>query len=478
MIKRMKSIILFIILTILGFQITGQDQNSHSEMKGPFHTPQEVTKKCLECHNEVGDEILKTQHWTWLGEEKIKRGNKEYRIGKRNLINSFCVSVASNWPRCTSCHIGYGWKDGTFDFTIKENIDCLVCHDQTGTYKKYPTLAGYPLYNKVESKTIKPEKLVFNTGFVKIAQNVGKPTRQNCGVCHFYGGGGDGVKHGDLDSSLIKPSPELDFHMGELDFSCTECHKSEKHKISGALHSSMATNSNHFGCTDCHDDEKLHKIKKIDDHTDSVACQTCHIPEFARMLPTKTWWDWSTAGKDKGVKLDEFGKPLYDKKKGDFKWEKNVIPKYNWFNGRASYYFIGDKITDLNQILSLNKLEGSIKDSKAKIMPFKVMRGRQMVDTKKMVLAIPHLFGKSGFWESWDWTSAIISGMKSVGLDFSGSMGWVETKMYWPINHMVAPKKYALKCGNCHGSKGRMDWQALGYSQGDPRKHGGRFNTL
>ncbi len=469
------SFIISIALTIFCFQLWGEAQNLHSEITGPFHTPQEVTKKCLECHEEIGDEILKTQHWNWLGEKVIKRGNKEIRVGKKNLINSFCVSIASNWPRCTSCHIGYGWKDNTFDFNIKENIDCLVCHDRTGTYQKNPTYAGYPVY-KEESKTLKSEKKIFyKVNFVKIAQNVGKPTRENCGACHFYGGGGDGVKHGDMDSSLIKPTAELDFHMGELDFSCTQCHKTDNHKINGALHSSMATNSNHFGCTDCHNEEKIHRIKKNDEHAKSIACQTCHIPQFARKLPTKTWWDWSTAGKDQEVKMDHHGKPLYDKKKGDFKWEKNVVPKYYWFNGQATYYFIGDKIKDLSKVLSLNKLEGSIKDPLAKIMPFKVMRGRQMADKKNLVLAIPQLFGKGGFWETWEWTSAITSGMKAAGLEFSGLIGWVETEMYWPINHMVAPKKYALKCANCHGSKGRMDWEALGYTKGDPKKNGGRF---
>jgi hypothetical protein len=32
-------------------------------------------------------------------------------------------------------------------------------------------------------------------------------------------------------------------------------------------------------------------------HTSKLACQTCHIPEFARGgIATKMSWDWSTAG--------------------------------------------------------------------------------------------------------------------------------------------------------------------------------------
>jgi hypothetical protein len=34
---------------------------------------------------------------------------------------------------------------------------------------------------------------------------------------------------------------------------------------------------------------------------------------------------------------------------------------------------------------------------------------------------------------------------------------------------MVVPKEKALRCADCHGAKGRLDWKALGYA-GDPRK--------
>ena len=48
---------------------------------------------------------------------------------------------------------------------------------------------------------------------VSVAQGVGMPSRANCGACHFTGGGGDAVKHGDMDTSLKAPSFELDVHM-------------------------------------------------------------------------------------------------------------------------------------------------------------------------------------------------------------------------------------------------------------------------
>jgi hypothetical protein len=90
-------------------------------------------------------------------------------------------------------------------------VDCLVCHEQTGTYKKFPTMAGYPVTNATmfEGKTefLPPD-------YNAVAQSVGRPGRTNCGTCHFYGGGGDAVKHGDLDSSMAMPNKQLDVHMG------------------------------------------------------------------------------------------------------------------------------------------------------------------------------------------------------------------------------------------------------------------------
>jgi hypothetical protein len=45
---------------------------------------------------------------------------------------------------CAQCHAGYGWKDETFDFSDETNIDCLVCHETTGTYYKTPNSEGSP----------------------------------------------------------------------------------------------------------------------------------------------------------------------------------------------------------------------------------------------------------------------------------------------------------------------------------------------
>jgi octaheme c-type cytochrome (tetrathionate reductase family) len=261
--------------------------------------------------------------------------------------------------------------------------------------------------------------------------------------------------------------------MGELGFSCSDCHAGENHRILGASHGSMASGANHISCLDCHS-ETPHRKKIINDHISSVACETCHIPSFARAEPTLTWWDWSTAGQDLDKGTDEFGKPLYDKKKGDFLWENNVIPAYRWYNGKADYYQSGDRIDPENYV-EINRLSGSIYDKNAKIAPFKLMRGKQIYDSKHRYLITPKMFGEGGYWSDFDWNKASELGMAVRNLDYSGEYAFIETKMYWPINHMVAPAKNSLKCTDCHSrsESRRLNWQELGY-KGDPMTIGGR----
>jgi len=40
--------------------------------------------------------------------------------------------------------------------------------------------------------------------------------------------------------------------------------------------------------------------------------------------------------------------------------------------------------------------------------------------------------------------------MKRLGLPYSGEYGFIQTVMYWPLNHMVAPKDKSVSCAECH----------------------------
>lgn len=441
-----------LLLAALLFALPAAAAVDHRErIHGPVSSGEEITRQCLECHGQDAAEVMKTTHWTWSAVQKIN-GKKTIDRGKKNAINNFCVSVNANEPRCTSCHVGYGWKDASFDFSDPTKVDCLVCHDTTGTYKKEPTGAGQPAEGV---------DLLF------VAQQVGSPSRVTCGACHFFGGGGDAVKHGDLDSSMEFPDREVDVHMAAdgNNFQCQECHTTTDHKISGRAMVVSPGGEDHIGCDNCHTAEP-HRESVLNRHFAAVACQTCHIPEFAREIPTKTSWDWSTAGEDRVIAKDQYGKPTYDKKKGDFTWGKNIVPTYRWYNGHAGAYLLGDKM-DPAKVTELSYPEGDIKDKTAKIYPFKVHTGKQIYDKDHNYFITPQVFGKEGYWKTFDWQRAATSGMQASGLQYSGNHGFAPTAMYWRINHMVAPKEQALGCLDCHGDNGRLDWKALGY-KGDP----------
>ncbi len=411
---------------------------------------------------------MHTTHWRWV----YVNETTGQTVGKKTLINNFCIDIQSNEPRCTSCHIGYGWKDKNFDFTVQENVDCLVCHDTTGEYKKFPTGAGLPVSEPKEfpvgSGTIwNPPDLA------NVAQKIGLTSRQTCGACHFYGGGGDEVKHGDLDSSLINPSFELDVHMSVegQNFTCTTCHMTSDHQIVGSRYSMDPEQWK--GCESCHG-EAPHELASLNQHTTKVACQTCHIPEFARGgMPTKMTWDWSKAGELKDgkpvVRKDETGHIIYDGQKGEFTLAEDVVPTYVWFNGQVQYTLAGDKI-DPTQIVNINQFLGDKDDPQARIWPVKRFEAVQPYDSVNNILAVPHLFGKdeSAYWGNYDWNKAIAFGMEYTGLPYSGSYDFVKSQMYWPITHMVAPANAALTCRDCHTAEdSRLDFAALGYSPAD-----------
>ncbi|MGQ9860227.1 MAG: tetrathionate reductase family octaheme c-type cytochrome [Thermodesulfobacteriota bacterium] len=428
--------------------------HAHKDMiKGPFKSPQEITSTCLGCHEKQAKDFMATVHWSWSRTQEIP-GKGKRDLGKKNAVNNFCIALPSNWPRCTSCHAGYGWKDASFDFSKAENVDCLVCHDTSGTYKKTPTGAGMP----------DP-----GVDLEKVAQSVGKTSRATCGSCHFFGGGGDHIKHGDLDTSLVAPPKAIDVHMAVdgKNMTCSSCHKTKDHVIPGMALSVSAKGEATLSCTNCHT-ETPHKNAILNRHFERVACQTCHIPIFARSLPTMVWWDWSKAGQDvKEPPKDQWGQKLYHKMKGESKWAKDVVPTYLWFNGSTERYLLGDPIQDPSKVLHLNLPLGSKEDKNAKIWPFKVMRGKQPYDAGNKLLGVPHLFG--GYWKHYDWGQALATGMAAAGLPYSGKYDWIETDMFWRVTHMVAPKDQALRCTDCHGPKGRLDWKALGYEK-DPQK--------
>jgi hypothetical protein len=288
--------------------------------------------------------------------------------------------------------------------------------------------------------------------------------------------------------------------MGKHDLRCADCHQAEHHRIRGRMLPTGDDRETRVSCLDCHS-EAPHRRDRLNTHVRSIACQTCHIPRYAIETGTKLWWDWSKAGIDGDpekvahdlaarVVAGEFDYPEsvvagfrrvgqdpdyhahYNKKKGLFLVARRLVPEYHWYNRTTKRYQPGERYEG-EPPLALNRPQGSARDPSAKIWPFKVHRGIQPFDLEHRHLLVPHTFGEGGYWSEFDWERALIEGATSSGIPYSGQRGWIYSEMYWPQNHMVQASDDALRCVDCHGANGRMDWAALGYS-GDPAFTGNR----
>jgi octaheme c-type cytochrome (tetrathionate reductase family) len=465
------------------------DHTKFEALQGPFESGPEVTEACLSCHTEAASQVHDSIHWTW----EFEHPETGQTLGKRHVINAFCGNVATNEPRCTSCHAGYGWEETeTFDFASERNVDCLACHDTTGTYVKWMDRAGHPIYEpEVIGKKHKPyaQELITALGdgryrheppdLAMIARSVGQPGRQTCGNCHFYGGGGDNVKHGDLSSALVDPPVHVDVHMSPegANMVCTDCHTAKGHEWPGSRYLGTVKDERApipgrrrpdvASCDSCHGrqphDATTLTGLKLDGHTDRIACQTCHIPEFAKGgVATKTWWDWSTAGRLKNgepyAEEGPLGRHTYLSTKGDFAWGENVEPDYAFWNGVVEYTLLGEDI-EPEGVVGINRIHGGPDDPDSVIYPFKRMRGKQAYDKVHEHLLLNQVWGPdtdTALWTNFDYSKSLARGMEATDVPYSGEYAFVETEMWWPTTHMVAPASEALECDSCHAKEGRL----------------------
>ena len=428
------------------------DHSKFEILQKKFESAEDMTAACLSCHNKRGSEFMGTAHWKWSSADTLADGTIEH-LGKKNVLNNFCVGINSNEALCSKCHAGYGWYDKDFDHSDQNGIDCIVCHDNTGNYQKSAGTGGYP-----------SPKVDMND----VAKNVGPTSNKNCLQCHGKGGGGNNVKHGDLEMAQADPgvcTKEVDVHMATdgANLQCSQCHITSHHQIKGAGPMTNANTLSHADnratCIECHT-EKPHNKPLLNDHYNKVACQTCHIPTYAKVNKTKMVWEWSTAGKMKdGKPYEEWNDDKtveYSTKHGTAHFGSNLRPEYRWWNGITDKTTL-ETIIDPTDTVDLNPLHGAYNDINSKIYPMKIMRGNQPYDTKNNTFVQFKTFGPKGsgaFWKDFDWQKSIRTGMDYVEKPYSGKMDFIYTRSYWPLNHMVSESDKALSCVECHSQDG------------------------
>jgi len=412
---------------------------------------------CLNCHAEEAGEVHKSTHYQWLGQAPDMTNGTHVLQGKlTNAVNSYCINIKGDWPVCGSCHAGRGKRPDDPTAGL-ENIDCLVCHNEQ--YAK-------------ERKRLADGSMGVTTPTDSMVQNIQEPSRTNCLMCHAKAGGGDGVKRGDLSLALIDNTDEhFDVHMNtndhDSDLACQECHTFKNHRVIGKGSDLRPTDDPTRGaelaCTNCHSNEEIGKEhqSELKPHLARVACQTCHIPFYAK-VPTEIHREWLTHhdGSDATACTEQAPCPdhPYTVK------ASNLIPEYKWWNRKSDNYLLFDDASrtfdEAKQTYPTSRPLGNVNDGK--LYPFKYKTANQpmtIADNRLIALDTLEYLKKSG-----NVNLSVEKGLLNMGYAANEPYSWVTTDTYQLLNHGVEDSDTALRCNDCHGSSNRMNLkEKLGY---------------
>ncbi|MCK7503093.1 MAG: chitobiase/beta-hexosaminidase C-terminal domain-containing protein [Desulfobacterales bacterium] len=249
---------------------------------------------CQGCHdghdgNQYND-VLVSVHYQWKGaatemanfQQMPMQGKIVQKDAQGNIIpgtsalNAYCINVLGNFPgACESCHVGLGAAPTT---TNKENIDCLLCHQKHYKRKKDTTTGLFI-----------PDTANMCIDMNTAVKTVHTPKRDNCLQCHAKAGGGDAFKRGDIAlASGTTSDRNYDVHMSSTggNLNCTQCHTTQDHRVAGRgsdlRPNDLAVDVN---CTQCHTTKGTstgHATAEVNRHVARIACQTCHIPVYAK----------------------------------------------------------------------------------------------------------------------------------------------------------------------------------------------------
>lgn len=426
------------------------------------------TATCLECHRGEAEAFFRSQHYQWRGETPGLSNAGGQRLGKLNTVNDFCTNPLPSWigevrnsagqvvsQGCSKCHAGRGLvPQETLSEEQLANIDCLICHAAGYRRDLYPKEGGGWEWKPILWKN--------QEGLDAVSKRIGQPTRRTCLRCHAGAGGGPNYKRGDLEYALAECDSNYDVHMGAdgANLECVACHRGEGHRVRGRgadlAGTDMPGATLSCATSGCHD-AAPHRDTALNRHTARVACAACHVPTFARTDPTDMARNWS--------------QPVYKPESGKYSatidLQKDVRPVYAWFNGRTRIQTMGVPVTrQADGTVGVMLPEGSREDPAARIAPFKLHRGRMpvLIEGQRLLpIAVEQFFADGDIDAAVREAARVSYGAEETDYE------WVDTVRYMGIYHGVVPVAQALRCNDCHGTAGRLDWKALGYD-GDPRR--------
>ncbi|WP_197084192.1 hypothetical protein [Desulfovibrio sp. TomC] len=426
--------------------------------------PANPTATCLVCHQTQAATMGASAHYRWRGDAG-GMSNLTGDVGKLGGMNDFCIFPDFNWLAkftnldgkpvdggCAACHAGLGKKLDATELATPTltNIDCLICHSKS--------------YKRTVDATNGTAHFVFDTATMNLsarqaAADLSRPGRDACLRCHVSSGGGNNFKRGDIEPILADPPRTHDVHMSAAGANrvCVDCHKTTNHRIAGrGIDLREVDNPTQtVSCTmsGCHA-ASPHADAKLNTHTAKVACQTCHIPRFAKSSPTDMFRDYSNAAQVNAKRLYE---PWID-------FKSDQTPTYRWSNGKSTFYVFGQPIqVQSDGYVLMAGPNGDINDTAAKILPFKHHVAKQPLDPATNRL-LPLKMGV--LFQTGNIDQAIIQGAAAIGWPYSGYT-FADTERFLGLYHGVAPKEQALTCAVCHVSSGQgpLDFNALGYAR-------------
>jgi hypothetical protein len=500
---------------------------------------------CVACHREEAEDMHGSVHYQQTGPTPNVPNIPGY-AGERGFgdigINTYCgTHVSSSRATCATCHVGNGrFPSPVMSDEQLNNIDCMMCHQDA--YKRTPagpfkdaTIVGEDGQPRVIQVPIEdetgfdymPDEVNMAVSAVEAAQTVHLPTRASCLRCHATASGSDGGKRGDLSSVTVAPPRSSDVHMSPqgANLACINCHSVGGHRVRGrGLDLRPNDVPERFTCESCHGTAP-HDSTSRNTHAARVACQSCHIPTFAKDISTEMERDWN----------HPFYSPAACSGQGGWKPEEirasNVVPTYQWFDGTSEVIVLGETpAQNEHGEYVFGRPLGEVNSPGAKLYPMKEhlsSSGRltailgdidgdglgttadldllaacideqghsgtcqpsdldasgvaDVADYALMQLCPGGTCGTPGeiiphstftFFTTGDFPAAIEAGMDYAGM--RGQWEQVPVHTFQTINHGVEDSDSALNCGACHASLSggplRMNLVAdLGYELKGPR---------
>ncbi len=408
---------------------------------------------CLQCHEDEARQVHGSVMYQWEGDAPDMDSGPARQGKAAGAVNSYCVNIAGNWGGCGGCHVGLGERPAPEATPAQlANVDCMLCHQQA--YRR----------TKVDGQFV-PDEAAMGMTMDEAARTIHEPVRSNCLQCHAKAGGGDSVKRGDLTLAHGSTSDRaFDVHMATTgaNLRCQDCHTVTDHRFAGKGSDLRPTDSPvQLECSNCHGSMAGggHEGEDLDRHMARVACQTCHIPVYAKNAADsaaseatevhRTWLDTHASSA-----------PFHPANMT----ANDLVPEYRFWNRRSRNYLLHDvaEVDPATGRYPTSRPLGDVTDPDAKLYAFKYKTAEQPLATaERKLIAID----TSVYFATADAAAATEQGLVNMGLPATTAYEWVETDTFQMLNHEVSPSQDALGCDDCHGRSARMDLvEDLGYA--------------